>query len=314
MKKAEQILKSKQGILDSQRLNVTWQLLKTYEELKTQNGNNSLMELIPVRIVASNESFFKETFAEIINHDKAVLNRASSLLKKNNIKITLEDVSHITSKKFTIGDLIAYSLSYSSIDNILKNFEELTGINVYKEIDKMEEFLKSMELDENIINENRPFDKNRILRNLNSIYEIRHEICHDFLSTSYKLDLKNEMLRDVIMDTGLLQHCIIELCSIHVYKDIELDEEKRMANLELKISEELEKINILNDKIKSTFHSNEQIENFKKGINAFQDFIDLDSRNFGFWFNEDGPFDDLILEHKLKLIINRKELLEDQLK
>ena len=162
MKKTEQILKSKSGILESQRINVTSQLLRSYDELNSSKKDDALLELLPVRLVASNESFFKETFAEIINHSEKALERASSMLKRNNIKITIEDVKHIQSKKFTIGDLISYSFSYSSIDTILKTFEDLTNIKVYEKLDNMKAFIKEMELHENLINENRPFDKNRI--------------------------------------------------------------------------------------------------------------------------------------------------------
>jgi hypothetical protein len=314
LKKTEHILKSKSGILESQRVNVTFQLLRSYDELNSSKKDDALLELLPVRLVASNESFFKETFAAIINHSEKVLERASSMLKRNNIKITIEDVKHIQSKKFTIGDLISYSFSYSSIDTILKTFEDLTNIKVYEKLDNMAEFIKEMELDENLINENRPFDKNRILSNLNRVYEIRHVICHDFLSTSHHLAIDKDHIRHSIMDAGLIQHIIIDLCSKYVYTDIELDSEKQIINLEKKVISRIEELNTLNETIKSTFHSPYQLKNFEKGIKSFNEFVEIDSKNFGFWFNEEGPFKELRLEHKINLFENRIELIKEELK
>ncbi|MBD0726711.1 hypothetical protein B6A10_16185 [Flavobacterium sp. L1I52] len=314
MTTSEYIIQSKKDIKHSQSLNVTYELLKNYEELIDKKTDISFLQIIPVRIVASNESFFKETFSSLLNHNNKYLTNSKNLLKRNNIKIDIEDVLHISKSKFTIGDLVAYSLSYSSLETILKNFEEITGINVYKELENVGEYIQEMELDDNIINEKRPYEKGRILKNLSEIYECRNIICHDFLSASHNLNLNYETLRHYIMDSVILQHSINHICSKLIYNDIPLEFEERMEYFKNIIEEKNSELENLYIEIENSFHSKEQIENLKKNIINFNNYVECSSKDFGFWFKNEGIFDDLILENKIKILENRIEIIKEEIR
>lgn len=317
MTTSDYILQSKKDIKLSDSINVTYELLKNYEELADKKADNSFLQIIPVRIVASNESFFKETFSSLLNYKTQCLTNSKNLLKRNGTKIDLEDVLHISKSKFTIGDLVAYSLTYSSIETILKNFEEITEIKIYSELDNVGEHIKEMELDDNLINEGRPFNKGRILKNLSDTYELRNIICHDFLSASHKLTIDAETLRHYIMDAALLQESVSYLCNKFIYNDIPLEHNERMEYFNNIIKSRLNELDDLYLDIQSTFHSEEQKINFEKNKQRFTDYINSDSNDFGFWFrgeHEDFPFDDLRLEHKIKLIEKRIEVLREDRK
>lgn len=314
MKTSEYILQSKTGIKHSESLNVTYELLKNYDELLHKETDTSFLQIIPVRIVASNESFFKETFSSILDYNSKFLINTKNLLKRNGTKIDLEDILHITKSKFTIGDLVSYSLTYSSLDTILKNFEEITGLKVFKELDNVADYLKELELDGNLINEDREYDKGRMLKNMNEVYELRNIICHDFLSASHKLNLDPVRLRNYIMDTALLQESISYLCSEYIYTDIPLDQNERIKHFNNLISAKVGELESEYLEIQSTLQTKEQNIQLEKNKKLFFEYLESDSKDFGFWFSDDGPFEDLILEHKIKLLENRIEILQEERK
>ncbi|SNB36685.1 hypothetical protein [Flavobacterium psychrophilum] len=275
------------------------------------------LQIIPVRIVASNESFFKETFSSLLNYKTKCLTNSKNLLKRNGTKIDLEDVLYISKSKFSLGDLVSYSLTYSSIETILRNFEEITEIKIYSELDSVSDYLKEMELDDNLINEGRPFDKGRILKNLSETYELRNIICHDFLSASHKLKIDADTLRHYIMDTALLQISVSYLCSKFIYNDIPSGHSERIEYYNNILKNKLTELEEIYLEIHSTFNSEEQTTNFIKNKQRFTDYINSDSEDFGFWFrgeNEDLPFDSLKLEYQIKLIEKRIEILREEMK
>ena len=74
MKLSEKIRTSKERIKQSQKMNVTYLLYEIYEKLEEKN-EISFLQTIPVSIVSANESYFKETFASIIDFDEKFLDK-----------------------------------------------------------------------------------------------------------------------------------------------------------------------------------------------------------------------------------------------
>lgn len=123
----EKIRKSKDEIKYSQKLNVSSDIYNCIAELEKRKNDREFLMTIPVNIVASNESFFKETFSSLIDFDEEYLNNTKSLIKRNNVKIDIEDIFHITKSTFSLGDLIAYSFKYSSIESLYKTFTDISN-------------------------------------------------------------------------------------------------------------------------------------------------------------------------------------------
>lgn len=183
---SEKIKESKDRIKNSQRLNVSSDIFNYISELEKRKNDKEFLATIPVNIVASNESFFKETFSSLIDFDEKYLNNSKSLIKRSNVKIDIEDIFHITKSTFTLGDLIAYSFKYSSIESLYKTFTEVSKLDLFRYSEELTEIIKEGFDLEDVINEERPIDKNRIFKNLIEVYEIRNVICHDYLSATHK--------------------------------------------------------------------------------------------------------------------------------
>ena len=316
MKLSDKIRKSKERIKYSQKTNVTSLLYELKEELNVKN-EISFFQTIPVNIVSANESFFKETFSSIIDFDEKFLIKIKSVLNRNNQKIEIEDILNVSKSNFTLGDLIAYSLKYSSIENIYKTITSLTGIDFFansKELEKIliEGYDLEIEFGKKI-----SIDKDRIFRNLIEIYKIRNVICHDILSAKFKLDLTKKKMAEYLIDSIVFQHIVEEnLQSIWKTKEPYSSgnsEEYYRKEIELK----KKKLNELYEILKKDLISEEQKLNLEKSKIDFENFLKIDSLNMGNSFHkykkEDAIFPELILEYELRLINQRIKNIESDI-
>jgi tRNA isopentenyl-2-thiomethyl-A-37 hydroxylase MiaE len=313
MKLSEKIRTSKERIKQSQKMNVTYLLYEIYEKLEEKN-EISFLQTIPVSIVSANESYFKETFASIIDFDEKFLDKIKSVLNRSKQKIEIEDIFNISKSHFTLGDLVAYSLHYSSIENIYKTITSLTEIDFFKnpkELEKklIEDYDLELELEEKI-----SINKDRIFRNLIEIYKIRNVICHDILSTKFKLELTKEKMKEYLIDSILFQNIIeIKLGAIWKTKKPYSEEniEKYYLN-EIKLSKS--RLNELYVEMEKNLISDEQKVNLTKSKIDFENFVKQDSLNMGNslrnYNKEVTIFPELILEYELRLINQRIKNIE----
>ena len=103
-----------------QQLYLIEDLLKTWK----LRGDNTkyLSEFIPIRLVTILEVFTRDTIREIVDHGSEYSDRAGKI---TTTKIDFDFVKHMVGKRLTIGDLVAHSVSISSIDNIIAALEIL---------------------------------------------------------------------------------------------------------------------------------------------------------------------------------------------
>ena len=316
MKLSDKIKTSKEKIKYSQKINVTSLLYDFKEELNEKN-EISFLQTIPVNIVSANESFFKETFSNLIDFDEKFLIKIKSVLNRNNLKIEIEDILNVSKSNFTLGDLIAYSLKYSSIENIYKTITSLTGIDFFANSKELEQTLiEDYEL-EIWFEKKISIDKDRIFRNLIEIYKIRNVICHDILSAKFKLDLTKKKMEEYLIDSIIFHHIVdVKLQSIWRTK-----EPYSSKNSEEYYSKEIElnkkKLNKLYEIRKKDLISEEQKLNLEKSKKDFENFLKLDSLNMGNHFRsykkEDAIFPELILKYELRLINQRIKNIESDI-
>ncbi|MBW4362337.1 hypothetical protein [Flavobacterium taihuense] len=314
---SDKIKKSKEEIKYSQKLNVSSEIYNLISDLENRKNDREFLMTIPINIVASNESFFKETISSLIDFDEKYLNNSKSLIKRNNVKIDLEDIFHITKEKFSLGDLIAYSFKYSSIESLYKTFTEVSDIDIFKNTVELTKTInEGFELEE-VINENRPIDKNRIFKNLVEAYEIRNVICHDFLSATHKLILDPEKLKDFLMDTYVLQEIITIEISEKIYsKNIPNNFPDQIQHYNSIIEEKKQTLNNLYKVLENSFNSEEQFINLNKNKQEFEEFLKNDSKyvtsNFKDYEIDLFPFEVLTQTYSIKLIEQRiKNLTEE---
>jgi hypothetical protein len=313
MKISDKIKDSKSNLKLTNRLNVTYQLYKYYQLLLETKNDENLLNIVIVNIVSANESFFKETFAALFDFDPIYIEKSKEILKRSGNRIDVEDFLNVTKSHFTLGDLIAFSLKYSSIESILKNFKEISNIDFLNSVETLEAELIESDFDY-LCNPSRPINKKRIITNLKDIYEYRNVICHDFLSSTHKLKLDYDKTLDWVLDSLLLQEAITILLSDKIYSlKIPLEENDIKEKCLKEIKECEKELNCFYDEIKSTFHSDEQLLNFEQNEIMFNQFIKNDSQNFGLWFNdydESYPFKSSYYEHKLIILRQRIEFLK----
>lgn len=313
---SDKIKKSKTEIKHSQKLNVSYELFKILLELENRKTDREFLMTIPVIIVSSNESFFKETISELIDSDEKYLNNSKSLIKKNNIKIEIEDVFYLTKSSYTLGDLIAYSLKYSSIESLYKTFSEISNFNILDiKDDLLEKFIEEYE-EEEFINKERPFDKNRIFKNIKEVYEIRNIICHDFLSATHKLNLDYQTIKNYLIDNYIFQELTTFMLSEEIYsKSLPKNSEEAIEYYKSIIKDKTEILDNLYKIIRDDLESEEQIKNFEINKKNFEAFLESDSNCVPNYYRniEDILFYDLCLEYKVKLLEQRIKNITDEI-
>lgn len=315
MKLFDRIQDSKRNIKESQKFNVSYELLKYIDQIKDRKNDKIFLMSIPTSLVASNESYFKDIFSNLIDFDKKFLDNSKKLILRN--KVDIDDIFYISKLTYSIGDLVAYSLKYSSIENILNTFKEISEIDVFKEINGLRETLLDYGVEEWILNR-RELNIGSVLKSLRELYEMRNIICHDFLSATHKLEIDSELIIDYILDTVLLQYSVDILCSEKIYeKLIPIGDKERKKHFESIINEKEKCLNKLYDELKNLFTSKQQIQNLEVNTKIFQKYLENDCENVhSFWLNkndDDFLFIDTSVRHKIKLIDQRIKNIEQQI-
>lgn len=181
-----------------QDLNTSF-LITNLEVLKVDLINtkpdNDFIKYIPIAVVACFETFFKIVFAEFIDFGEPYLTNTQKLQKERKIEIDYKTVIALHGKKFSLGDLFAFSLKYSTFDTIRSNFEIILGnnkdlIKELKNITTYDLYDKSNQ-DEEILIVKSQIDE--IVIDVYKTYNLRHIYSHEY--NHYNKTNLNETLR-----------------------------------------------------------------------------------------------------------------------
>jgi hypothetical protein len=302
MRTYEKIQKSHEGLKESQTLNVTYELLQLYYKLIDKPTDKYFQANLFVQIVSANESFFKEAIASLIDFDPKYLSNSKDLVKRVGFRFELDDIFHIAKSNITIGDFIAYSLKYSSIESLLRTFQEISELDILNQLNIVEEDIINDDDDQFLISELRPLDKNRIIKNLKEVYEIRNVISHDFLSATHKLTFDITQLKDYLLDAILLQRAVLYLCSNKIYfNQIPYETEERIKYYQQIIEEKTTELSRLYHTYKQNMNPSDR-RLFQKSKKTFDKYLEADS-NFSSGMVE--MFFDLEFENKILLLDQR---------
>ncbi len=292
-------------------MNVTFELHQLYFDLIKRTDDKHFQASIFVQIVSANESFFKESISSLINFNSKYLENSKTLVKRVGFKFELDDIFHISKSNISVGNLIAYSLKYSSIESILRTFQDISELDILNQLNEVEESIINDDTDPLVISKERPLDKNRIIKNLKEVYEIRNIICHDFLAATHKLTFEIPKLIDYLLDAILLQNAVVYLCSDKIYSTlIPLDNEERIKYFQKIVEEksgELDELYKLYEKDINPRHK----DLFKDSIKAFEKYLESDSKFIG---GGESIFIDLALENKILLLDQRIKNMKDEIR
>ena len=306
---SQRIIESKNGNSQSERFNMSAKLYDYIVNIDDRKNDLEYLKLIPTLIVASNESFFKETFSSLVNFNQIYLEKSKDLIKRNSIKPDLIDIFHVEKQQITIGDIVAYSLKYSAFDIIYNNLSSITSLDVFSIYEKSPfSIVEYLDLTDSILDDV-SIDKSRIFKNLNEVYELRHSICHDFLDNIAKKNLNFEKIKEYLVDCFLMQELTTVIISEHIHMTYS------EMNYQEKIKEKEDLLQGLYNEIEKDFFEDIQYSRFTKNKNLFKQYLEQDAICFGYGFrdlgHEDLPFDTLVYQHKLQLLEYRIKLLTE---
>ncbi|XOV68272.1 MAG: hypothetical protein ACFHU9_03660 [Fluviicola sp.] len=305
---SKRIIESKNGTSLSERLNISSKLYGYIINIDNRKNDLEYLKLIPTQIVASNESFFKETISSLIDYNQIYLENSKDLVKRSNIKPDLIDVLNVKKQNISLGDIIAYSLKYSSFDVIYSNLTSIASVDVFSAYDNAPfSIVEYIDLTDGILDDVK-IDRSRIFQNLKDAYELRHVVCHDFLNSTIKQNFSFKKIKEYLIDCFLMQ----ELTTIVLSEQIYLPNSKVDYHKEIESKNEI--IEQLYKRLEAEFFEDVQFERLRVNKNLFAQFIEQDSVCFGHGFRDlshkELPFDILIHEHKLKLLDMRINFIE----
>lgn len=316
MRTPQKIHDSVKGLTFDQTMNITYELLKSVDSISKNQVDRDFLELIPIRLVAANESFFKDTIGGLIDFDIKYFENAKKLTKKMGIRLDLDEIFYLTKSKYSIGELISYSLKYSSIDTIISTYNEITGIDIYHSFEpsvkSIIDYDPSSAEEILFVNSKRPFDKARVINNLKELYEVRNVIAHDFNTTRHKLELSVEKITEFILDNCLFIECVSTIGTDVINSKEE--NEKRISNLKSQINEKHKLLTSYYSKIKNGFTFIGQENNFLNEIKAFDDYYEKGSLGISNWYQDHLFNTHLYLMQKEEFLDQRIAFIEKVIK
>jgi uncharacterized protein YecT (DUF1311 family) len=151
------------------------------------------------------EVFVRGNIADLIDHGAEYMNRAVELSK--HLKMDFALVKGIQGRVITLGDIVAHSVTVSSLDNIISHFEILLGKKLRPLLlDAVDRWASEIEkkLPLPIIG-----DLDVLARNLTRLFDVRHILCHEVpRSAVYGVDEVDNFLDAAIQFTKAIEEVL----------------------------------------------------------------------------------------------------------
>lgn len=193
---------------------------KTMKELTENPSNTSeeFLKYIPIATVACIQGFFRYAIKEIVDSDKPISKNISNF--RNNIKLPdFELIMGIKAKTFTIGELLAHSLSYNSYEDINQSMSLILDNDFTKKLQTQKpSYMLNLDILYSAPWGSISFDKNfgEIKKNIDLTFKMRNVFCHE-LATNVKIE-KRKILRSFYTCKHFLNHSN-EIINNSIYSD-----------------------------------------------------------------------------------------------
>lgn len=126
-----------------------------------------------VSFITNAESCFRYLIAEIIEHSPDNLHLVSNMIDDNLGKRELIDsILAIGSKRASVSEIVSHAIPISSIEQVSKYFNFLTGGKTRNFLDKIKET-------ESFVKEFPGFDLDFAFESMRALFKIRHILCHE---------------------------------------------------------------------------------------------------------------------------------------
>lgn len=103
-----------------------------YAYEKRDENNKELLRYFPIALTACLESYFRLAIKHLIDSGDPYLSNAESLVSKGQFAFGIVKALH--GKALTVGDVIAHSVSLSSLGHIASNMSSLMGIDFIEKV------------------------------------------------------------------------------------------------------------------------------------------------------------------------------------
>jgi uncharacterized protein YecT (DUF1311 family) len=134
-----------------------------------------MLRYFPIAAIACIEAFFRLSIKKLIDSGEPYLSNSESILPKNNI--SYEVLKGLVGQSITIGDLIAYSVSISSLTQLSGCMDKLMDCDFLKEISQVHDRW-AVEVEKQ---PKSPIlaEAEATLRDVARCFELRHIYCHE---------------------------------------------------------------------------------------------------------------------------------------
>jgi hypothetical protein len=142
---------------------------------------------IPIGLVACIEGYFKQVYADLINHGSPFKENAYRL-NRNEMRFDLETIVDLQTHDLSLGDFVAHSLKANSLQEISSIMDCLTGKKFLNGIRDARKDIYSYRQVEFDLGDNGEWGirtpshheiHDRMLQTIQGVFFLRHSLCHE---------------------------------------------------------------------------------------------------------------------------------------
>lgn len=269
---------------------------------------NEFLKYVPVSIVSCFEDFFKRLISEYIDSNDFYLEKSLEIFKKN--KIDIDIFKGLRSKHFSIGELIAFSLSYSSFDTIKENFRLVSGTEL---LDKLSNITTNDLFQKEVTDPDLEKSKSQIKEEQNElyrIYNVRHIICHEF-GAKIEIDTveTNKMLEVAILFLKGVNRVLLD----DLYKDYPWSQSEMNTVAAESLFDAENQYKLLLQRFEKRFP--EKVSEFKSFSDKWEESIKNNAKFYADFYAEGGSMRSLLYSTHLEKQYTEKNIeIENMLK
>jgi hypothetical protein len=139
---------------------------------------------IPIGLVACMEGYFRQVYADLINHGSPYKANAS---KFTDIKFSIEIAISLENHSLSIGDFVAHLLTTNNLEDINKNISTLIGDDFLEKLKAARQSAIPHSYEFRLDSNNEVYigepDYNQInsymIKSVKRMFELRHMFCHE---------------------------------------------------------------------------------------------------------------------------------------
>lgn len=196
-------------------------------------SNSSLLEYVPIKIVACFEEYFRLLYKDIIDNSSFRKNiKKIKGLKEWQVDWNLIDA--FCDNIITLGEYFSYYFPCNSLENINCNFSNLLGIDF---LSIMKEKIINVRKSDDIVTEEDLNAVNLYIESISSIFDMRHTLCHE---AYLKYSLDRTIIKKMINDATIFVKYTDEIVRDQMYPNAPITQAE-MVDVAIKLYQESDK-------------------------------------------------------------------------